>query len=55
MIEDILDFAATTLVDGGKFCMWMPTANDEDIEIAIPQHHCFRLIAVCTQDFNRCK
>jgi tRNA (guanine10-N2)-methyltransferase len=55
MIEDLLDFAALTLVDGGRLSMWMPTANDEDVEIAIPQHQCFKLVSVCVQDFNKCK
>ena len=55
MLDDILDFAASVLIDGGRLSMWMPTANDEDIEIAIPQHHCLKLVAVCVQEFNKCK
>jgi tRNA G10 N-methylase Trm11 len=55
MIEDLLDFAALTLVDGGRLSMWMPTANDDDIEIAIPQHQCMKLISVCVQEFNKCE
>jgi tRNA (guanine10-N2)-methyltransferase len=54
LIEDILDFAALALVDGGRIAMWLPTANDQDIEIAIPQHHCFKLVSVCLQEFNKC-
>ena len=27
MLDDILDFAANTLVDGGSLCMWMPVAG----------------------------
>ena len=54
LIEDILDFAALTLVEGGRLSMWLPTANDEDIEIAIPQHQCFTLVSVCLQEFNKC-
>ena len=26
-LDDILDFAASTLVDGGRLCMWMPVAG----------------------------
>lgn len=55
MIEDILDFAAITLVDGGRLSMWMPVANDQDIEIAIPQHPCLTLESVCLQEFNKCR
>ena len=29
MLDDVLDFAAGTLVDGGRLVMWMPTVNDE--------------------------
>jgi tRNA (guanine10-N2)-methyltransferase len=54
MIGDLLDFAALTLVDGGRLSMWMPTANDEDVEVAIPRHLCFQLVSVCVQDFNKC-
>ena len=54
MLDDILDFAAQTLVENGRLCMWMPTANDDDIELAIPQHPAFQLVAVCVQDFRRC-
>ena len=54
MIEDIFDFAAITLVDGGRLSIWIPTANDEDLEIAIPQHQCFRLVSACLQEFNKC-
>ena len=29
MLDDILFFAAETLVDDGRLAFWMPTANDE--------------------------
>jgi tRNA G10 N-methylase Trm11 len=54
MLDDILDFGCLTLVDGGRLSMWMPTANDEDLELAIPQHQALRLVACCVQDFNKC-
>lgn len=53
MLEDILDFAVITLVDGGRLSMWMPTANDEDIEHAIPHHQALKLVACCIQNFNK--
>ncbi|KAI9851452.1 MAG: hypothetical protein M1838_003641 [Thelocarpon superellum] len=36
MMEDILDFAAMMLVDGGRLSLWMPTANEEMGDLAIP-------------------
>jgi len=53
MLADILSFAFHTLVDGGRLCMWMPTANDEDMELAIPKHPGLRLVASCVQEFNK--
>ncbi|KAK3066542.1 hypothetical protein LTS18_001653, partial [Coniosporium uncinatum] len=53
MLDDVLDFAANMLADGGTLCMWMPTANDEDIELAIPTHPCLKLTSVCVQAFNK--
>jgi tRNA (guanine10-N2)-methyltransferase len=55
MLEDILEFASHTLVDHGRLCMWMPTANDEDIETAIPRHSHLELVSVCVQKFSKCK
>ena len=55
MLDDILDFAADTLVDDGRLSFWMPTANDEDQEIAVPTHPCLQIVVVCTQTFNRCE
>jgi len=53
MLADILSFAFHTLVDGGRLCMWMPTANDEDMELAIPKHPGLKLMASCVQEFNK--
>jgi tRNA (guanine10-N2)-methyltransferase len=55
MLDDILDFAALSLVDGGRISFWMPTANDQDQEIQIPKHPYLQITSVCTQEFNRCK
>ncbi|PMD64091.1 tRNA guanosine-2'-O-methyltransferase [Hyaloscypha bicolor E] len=53
MLDDILDFAALSLVDNGRLSFWMPTANDQDQEIHIPAHPCLQITSVCTQAFNR--
>lgn len=55
MLDDILRFAAETLVDGGRLSFWIPTANDEDQEILTPSHPYLRLVSVSTQTFNKCK
>lgn len=54
MIDDVLQFAAEMLVDDGRLAMWMPTANDEDIELAIPQNVYLELASTCVQVFNKC-
>ncbi|KAI1738831.1 S-adenosyl-L-methionine-dependent methyltransferase [Xylaria scruposa] len=53
MLDDILNFATDMLVDGGRLSFWMPTANDEDQEIAVPTHPCLEVVVVCTQVFNK--
>lgn len=54
MLEDLLEFAALMLVDGGRLSLWMPTANDEDVILGIPVHPCLDLVSVCVQTFNKC-
>lgn len=54
MLDDILLFAAQTLVDEGRLSFWMPTANDEDQEIPVPTHPYLETVSVCTQVFNKC-
>ncbi|KAF2428818.1 tRNA guanosine-2'-O-methyltransferase [Tothia fuscella] len=53
MLEDVLDFAVLTLVDGGRLCMWMPTANEQGNEVDIPKHPSLQLEDVSTQAFNK--
>ncbi|KAG8676913.1 hypothetical protein FPOAC1_002924 [Fusarium poae] len=53
MLDDILDFAANTLVDDGRLSFWMPTANDENQEISVPSHPYMEVVVVCTQSFNK--
>lgn len=55
MLRDILDFAARTLVQGGRLSMWMPTSNDEDIELEIPTHPRLEVVSVSVQHFYNCK
>lgn len=55
MLDDILDFATVSLVDNGRLSFWMPTANDQDQEIKVPEHPCLEITSICTQTFYRCK
>jgi len=54
MLHDVLDFAFTMLVDDGRLCMWMPTANKEDTEVDYPRHPGLELLSASVQDFNKC-
>lgn len=53
MLHDILDFAAFSLVENGTLSFWMPSSNDKDQEIKIPQHPCLKMSSVCTQNFSK--
>ena len=54
MLGDILHFAATILVDDGRLSIWMPTANDAEVKLGIPQHQALELVSSCIQVFNKC-
>ena len=54
MLDDLLEFAALSLVDDGRLSLWMPTANDEDVILGIPAHPYLELTSVCIQTFNKC-
>lgn len=53
MLDDILDFAALSLVPNGRLSFWMPTSNEKEEEIAVPEHPCLEVKSVCTQAFNK--
>lgn len=54
MLNDILTFAARTLVTDGRLSMWMPTSNDE-VELVVPMHPNLELVSVSVQSFGNCK
>lgn len=54
MLHDVLAFAFTMLVDNGRLCMWMPTANEDDTELDLPSHPGLELLSASIQDFNKC-
>ncbi|KIX94378.1 uncharacterized protein Z520_09764 [Fonsecaea multimorphosa CBS 102226] len=57
MLDDILDFAARTLVDRGRIAFWMPSANEnefgEEEVTTIPTHRHLKLKHECIQRFNK--
>ncbi|EXJ58846.1 hypothetical protein A1O7_06276 [Cladophialophora yegresii CBS 114405] len=57
MLDDISDFAAKTLVDGGRLAFWMPSANEnefgEEETTLIPKHPRLALKHECVQRFNK--
>ncbi|KAL8736192.1 MAG: hypothetical protein Q9166_000347 [cf. Caloplaca sp. 2 TL-2023] len=53
MLDDILEFAAKSLVNGGRLSLWMPTANDDEVELGIPTHPCLEILSICVQPFNK--
>lgn len=55
MLDDILEFAALSLVDDGRLSFWMPTSNERDEGIHPPKHRCLVITSICTQSFHRCK
>jgi tRNA G10 N-methylase Trm11 len=55
MLDDILQFGAEMLVPNGRLSLWMPSANEEDVELGIPTHEALELMSVCVQPFNKCE
>ncbi|KAL4977533.1 hypothetical protein BDW66DRAFT_158881 [Aspergillus desertorum] len=52
MMNDILTFAARTLVTGGRLCMWMPTSGEEETELSVPMHENLEVLSISVQPFN---
>lgn len=55
LLSDILAFAANMLVEDGRLGMWMPTANEEEVELVVPEHAALEVVSVCVQPFNKCE
>lgn len=54
MLDDILVFAAQTLVDNGRLAFWMPVANEgTDEDFPIPTNYHLELVHCCVQPFNK--
>ena len=53
MLDDIMEFAARALVDGGRLAFWMPCANHADEEFPVPSHNMLELKHSCIQVFNK--
>lgn len=55
LLSDVLEFAGSMLVEDGRLGLWMPTANDEEVELEIPAHAALEVVSVCVQPFNKCE
>jgi tRNA (guanine10-N2)-methyltransferase len=53
MLDDILAFAAETLVAEGRLAFWMPSANEDDEVLHIPRHRNLELMECCVQRFYK--
>lgn len=51
VIVDLLDYAATALVPGGRLVYWQPLMND--MQMQAPQHSAFDLVCICRQNLTR--
>lgn len=52
MFFDLLNFAAETLVLGGRLVYWLPVYTPEYTEEMVPWHPCLRLISNCEQKLS---
>ncbi|XP_032718363.1 tRNA (guanine(10)-N2)-methyltransferase homolog isoform X1 [Lontra canadensis] len=52
MFFDLLNFAAETLVLGGRLVYWLPVYIPEYTEEMVPWHPCLRLISNCEQKLS---
>ncbi|XP_008542955.2 tRNA (guanine(10)-N(2))-methyltransferase homolog isoform X2 [Equus przewalskii] len=52
MFFDLLNFAAETLVLGGRLVYWLPVYTPEYIEEMVPSHPCLKLISNCEQKLS---
>ncbi|XP_049994082.1 tRNA (guanine(10)-N2)-methyltransferase homolog isoform X1 [Alexandromys fortis] len=52
MFFDLLNFAAETLVLGGRLVYWLPVYTPEYTEEMVPWHPCMKLISNCEQKLS---
>ncbi|XP_073893105.1 tRNA (guanine(10)-N(2))-methyltransferase TRMT11 isoform X5 [Macaca fascicularis] len=52
MFLDLLNFAAETLVLGGRLVYWLPVYTPEYTEEMVPWHPCLKLISNCEQKLS---
>ena len=53
LMQDVLEFGYSTLVDHGRLSLWMPTADEDATELDLPTHPGFELVSVCVQQFTK--
>ena len=55
LLEDILEFAALRLVDGGRLAMWVPEENEEGGVVEVREWEGMELLGGGVQRFAKCK
>jgi tRNA (guanine10-N2)-methyltransferase len=53
MLDELLAFAADTLVEDGRLAFWMPSANEDDDVLEIPCHEMLEMVECCVQRFYK--
>lgn len=53
LADDLLDYAAETLVDDGRLVFWLPTVNEDYSPVDLPRRNDMQLLANSTQNFGR--
>jgi tRNA (guanine10-N2)-methyltransferase len=53
MLNDLLTFAADTLVEDGRLAFWMPSANEDDDVLETPSHEMLEMVECCVQRFYK--
>lgn len=51
-VFDLLNFAAETLILGGRLVYWLPVYTPEYTEEMVPWHPCLKLISNCEQKLS---
>ena len=52
VFDELLDFAAETLLMGGRLVYWLPVIQDEYNHDQVPRHPCLEIIANCEQPLS---
>ncbi|XP_064085838.1 tRNA (guanine(10)-N2)-methyltransferase homolog isoform X2 [Macrobrachium nipponense] len=52
VFKDLIDFAASCLVTGGRLVFWLPVSREDYMDNLVPSHPCLELVSNCEQILN---